>query len=59
MPETHIVIVIDGEGFKNGSKVWLREAVEQKKYTSAINKNKTIEVFSLTEFITWANRLLR
>jgi len=59
MPETCIVIIIDGEGFKKGSKVGLREAVKQKKYTSAANKNKTIEVFSLAEFITWANKLLR
>lgn len=59
MPENHIVIIIDGEGFKKGSKVWLREAVKEKKYTSSANKNKTIDVFSLTEFITWANKLLR
>jgi hypothetical protein len=59
MPEKHIVIIIDGEGFKKGSKVWLREAVKEKKYTSPVNRNKTIEVFSLMEFITWANKLLR
>lgn len=59
MPENHIVIVIDGDGFKPGSKIWLREAVKQKKYTDSSNRTKTIEVFSLTEFITWANKLLR
>jgi hypothetical protein len=59
MPEKYIVIIIDGEGFKRGSKVWLREAVKEKKYTNPANKNKTIEVFSLAEFITWANKLLR
>jgi len=59
MPEKYIVIIIDGEGFKRGSKVWLREAVKEKKYTSSTSKNKTIEVFSLAEFITWANKLLR
>lgn len=59
MPENHIVIIIDGEGFKKGSKIWLREVVKQKKYTSVANKNKTIEIFNLTEFITWANKLLR
>lgn len=59
MPEGYIVIVIDGEGFKKGSKIWLREAVRQKKYTTTANRDKTIEVFSLAEFITWANKLLR
>lgn len=59
MPENHIVIIIDGKGFKKGSVEWLRKVVEHKKYTNPINKNKIIEVFSLTEFITWANKFLR
>lgn len=59
MPEKYIVIVIDGDGFKKGSKVWLREAVKEKKYTSPVNRDKSIEVFNLKEFITWANKLLR
>lgn len=59
MPENNIVIVIDGNGFKEGAKTWLREAVRQKKYTTSSNCRKTIEVFALAEFITWANRILR
>ena len=59
MPENHIVIIIDGKGFKKGSVEWLRKVVEHKKYTNPINENKIIEVFSLTEFITWANKFLR
>lgn len=59
MPEKHIVIIIDGEGFKEGAKQWLRDAVKDKKYTDTSNRDKKIEVFTLTEFITWANRILR
>lgn len=59
MPENKIVIVIDGSGFKEGAITWLREAVLQKKYTDSSNRHKTIEIFTLSEFITWANKFLR
>lgn len=59
MPEKHIVIIIDGEGFKEGAKKWLRDAVKDKKYTDTSNRDKKIEVFTLAEFISWANRILR
>lgn len=59
MPENHIVIIIDGKGFKEGAVEWLRNAVEQKKYTNSVSSAKVIEVFDLTEFFTWANRFLR
>lgn len=55
MPEKTIMILIDGGGWKPGSIKWLREAVKNKKYTTAQNKDKKILVFSLTEFFTWAN----
>lgn len=55
MPEKTIMILIDGAGWKSGSIKWLREAVKNKKYTTAQNKDKKILVFSLTEFFTWAN----
>ncbi|MDQ7822456.1 MAG: 4-diphosphocytidyl-2C-methyl-D-erythritol kinase [Candidatus Eremiobacteraeota bacterium] len=56
MPEDHIIIIIDGGGWKQGAVEWLRNAVREKKYTSESNRHKAIEVMSLTEFITWANR---
>jgi hypothetical protein len=55
MPEKTIMILIDGAGWKPGSIKWLRDAVKNKKYTTAQNKDKKIHVFSLTEFFTWAN----
>ena len=57
MPEEHIIIVIDGDGFKEGAKRWLREAVEAKRYQPP-GCTKRIEVFTLAEFLTWANRTL-
>jgi len=59
MPEDHIVIVIDGEGFKEGAKTWLKQAAKEKKYTDSTNRQKTIEVLTLPGFITWANKILR
>jgi len=56
MPEDTIMILIDGAGWKAGAIKWLKEAVQQKKYTTEENKNKSVMVFSLTEFLTWANQ---
>ena len=59
MPENNIVIIIDGKGFKEGAITWLKDAVQQKKYTDLHNRNKSIEVLTISEFITWANKVLR
>jgi hypothetical protein len=58
MPETHIIIVIDGRGWKAGAIPWLKDAVTKKKYTTAPS-TKVIEVFSLSEFMAWANTTFR
>ena len=55
MPEKEIIILIDGDGFKEGAKTWLRNAVKEKLYTKE-NNNTNVQVFSLVEFFTWANR---
>ncbi|MBP7151076.1 MAG: hypothetical protein KBA43_00245 [Paludibacteraceae bacterium] len=56
MPEDTIMILIDGNGWKTGAIKWLKDAVNQKKYTSEENKHKEILVFSLADFFTWANK---
>lgn len=58
MPENNIIILIDGNGWKTGAIKWLKDAVNQKKYTNNENYNKNIRVFNLTDFITWANNTL-
>lgn len=59
MPEKEIIIIIDGGGAKAGSIQWLKTTVDQKKYTSESNNNKNIHVFTLSEFIQWANKRFR
>jgi len=56
MPEDHIIIIIDGQGWKEGAINWLKDAVNRKKYTCEARKEKMIEVMDLRDFITWANR---
>lgn len=55
MPEKEIMILIDGGGWKKGAIEWLKSAVKDKKYTTEKNDDKSIKIFSLTEFFTWAN----
>ena len=55
MPEKDIMILIDGDGWKEGAIEWLKSAVSIKKYTTKENDNKNIKVFLLKEFFTWAN----
>lgn len=59
MPEQHIIIIIDGDGWKKGSIPWLKDAVKQKKYTTSDNREKIIKVMDLKEFLTWANNTFR
>ncbi len=58
MPEEHIILIVDGGGWKNGAVDWLKNAAKEKKYTCVGNCNKLIEVMSLSEFLAWANRTL-
>jgi len=55
MPENTIIILIDGQGWKQGAIQWLKDAVASKKYSNESNSSKQIYVFNLTEFFTWAN----
>jgi hypothetical protein len=59
MPESEIIILIDGKGWKGGAITWLRNAVNEKKYATEASKNKHIDVFDLQEFIAWANTKFR
>lgn len=59
MPEDHIIIIIDGGGWKTGSIPWLKDAIAKKKYTNEISSKKNIEVMDLKGFLTWVNQNLR
>jgi hypothetical protein len=55
MPEKNILIIVDGEGAKQGSIMWLKHACENQLYTNEDNKNKRIDVMTIAEFLKWAN----
>jgi hypothetical protein len=59
MPEKELVIIVDGNGARSGAVSWLKDAATYKKYTTDVNQDKEIQVFSLTEFIQWANNTFR
>jgi hypothetical protein len=56
VPEREIVIVVGGGGMKKGAIAWLKNTVLEKKYCGSSPSEKNIHVFSLDEFVQWANR---
>ena len=54
-PEKEIIILIDGQGWKPNAIGWLKDAVENRRWRQA-SDNRNIHVFSLGEFIQWAQR---
>ena len=59
MPESDIIVIAGGGGMKAGAIPWLKSAVTQHKYLESDVANKNIQIFSLEEFIAWANEILR
>lgn len=59
MPEDEIVIILDGGGAKQHAVQWLRNMVMKRWLLEDADNKKTIHVFSVSEFITWANKTLR
>lgn len=59
MPEMDIIIIAGGGGMKPGAIPWLKAAVSQKKYVLPGMPDKNIQVFSIEEFMAWANKMLR
>ena len=59
MPENEIIVIIDGDGWKAGSIPWLKHAIADRLYLNTVTENKTIRVFNIREFVTWANTEFR
>jgi hypothetical protein len=59
MTEDEIIILHGGSGFKPGAIQWLKDAVSTKKYIVDPNYNRKIHVFTIDEFLTWANNTFR
>ena len=56
MPEKEIIVVIDGDGWKKGAIEWLKKAVSSARYFEPGRDQKSVKVFNLKEFLTWANK---
>lgn len=59
MPENEIIIILDGGGAKTHAVNWLRQAARDRLFLDATAPAKSIQVFTLSEFIVWGNTALR
>jgi len=59
MEEDQIIIIVDGDGAREGAVNWLKKVCNEKKYCDASNNKKTITVFNFAEFMIWANKQFR
>jgi len=55
VPEKTVFVVIDGPGWRPGSIDWLRRTAAERRYGTP--SDKTVRVFSLEEFLGWAEGL--
>ena len=51
--ESEIIILIDGNGWKDNAIAWLKKAVEERKWRDA-SDNRKIYVFNVGEFLQWS-----
>lgn len=51
LPESMVVILIDGKGYKDGALAWLKKAAARCGETGV----KDIRVYDMSEFVIWAN----
>lgn len=58
IPENDIIIIVGGGGMKKGAIQWLKDAVEKKLYQilDPSAPTKQVRVFTIDDFLSWANR---
>ncbi len=54
-PEDEVIILVGGDGFRDGSVDWLKRSAAARLWISEEKPSKRIRVMDPTEFITWAN----
>lgn len=59
IPEDDVIILIDGNGFRDGAIAWLRNAVDNRLYIPEDMERKNIMMMNATDFMTWANNTFR
>jgi hypothetical protein len=55
VPENDVIILIDGNGFRDGAISWLKNIAEQRKYIPVEKQDKNILIMNSTDFLTWCN----
>lgn len=56
VPEDDIIIVVGGGGMKKGAIAWLKSAVDERLFREhEKSRAKRIKVYTLDEFLIWAN----
>ena len=53
-PESEIIFVVDGGGYKPGARKWLEEQIKNN-WLSYKEKGKDIKLMTIAEFINWFN----
>ena len=59
MPEPNIIIIAGGGGMKEGAIPWLKKVVLERRYLPVGAIEKNIQVFSIEEFLLWANQTFK
>ena len=55
IPEDDVIILIDGDGFRDGAIEWIKKVSGNRFYIPSDKPNKNIRIMSTTEFLTWSN----
>ena len=59
VPENNVIILIDGDGFREGAISWLKNITEERKYTPEDKQEKNISIMNSTAFLTWCNNTFK
>lgn len=55
-PESEIVFVVDGGGYKKQARKWLQDAIDNDWLEYREKQHKDIQLMSLAEFMVWFNK---
>lgn len=58
-PESEIVFVVDGGGYKKQARQWLQDAINNDWLQYREQQHKDIQLMSLAEFMSWFNKEFR
>lgn len=59
MLESHVIILLDGGGAKQGAIEWLRDFCEIFNLRESNNSKRKIDLMNMTEFVQWVNHVFK